>query len=75
MVPIFQDLPDDAFTPIEAGAELIARLATGEADALSGMMIHATDDLDALIADAEALRAAGRYQLRLFRAFGDDEPA
>jgi NAD(P)-dependent dehydrogenase (short-subunit alcohol dehydrogenase family) len=73
-VPLFQELPDDAFTPVEVGAELIVRLASGEADPLSGMMIHALDDLDALVADAEALRAAGRYQLRLFRDFGDDEP-
>jgi NAD(P)-dependent dehydrogenase (short-subunit alcohol dehydrogenase family) len=74
-VPAFQDLPDDAFTPAEVGAELIVRLATGEADALSGLMIHALDDLDTLIADAEPLRAAGRYQLRLFRGLGDHEPA
>ncbi len=74
-VPMFADLPEEAFTPIDVGADLIVRLASGQADALGGRMIHASDDLDALIADAEELRRAGRYQLRLFRGLEDDEPA
>ena len=73
-VPYLQSLPADAYTPISAGADLIVRLAGGDADGLGGMLIHALDDLDALITDAEALRAAGRYQLRLWRGLDESEP-
>ncbi len=57
---------DDKYVyPPEDVATLIARLATGEADALTGRFIHVADDLDALIADAEDIVAEDRYALRL----------
>lgn len=49
----------------EEGAVLVARLAAGEADALTGRFISRADDLDALIADAAAIERDARLVLRL----------
>lgn len=43
-VPIFKDLPDSEWTPIEKVGELCAYLATGQADQLSGRYIHVVED-------------------------------
>jgi len=53
-------------TPEVAG-RLCLRLATGEADALSGRFLDARDDLDELIRDAEQIRRDERLTLRLRR--------
>lgn len=50
--------PDDA-------AALVVRLARGDADALSGRFVSRADDLDALVADAEAVARDERRVLRL----------
>jgi NAD(P)-dependent dehydrogenase (short-subunit alcohol dehydrogenase family) len=42
----------DEYTPAERVATLLVRIATGEADPLSGRFLHADDDLDELLADA-----------------------
>lgn len=65
---------EDRLTPIEAGAALIVRLATGEADALSGRMIHVTDDLNAMIAAADEIRERNWYQLRFVRGLKGADP-
>lgn len=52
--------PDDA-------AALVVRLARGDADALTGRFLSRADDLDALVAEAEAVVAAERLVLRLVR--------
>jgi len=53
--------PDD-------GAALVARLAAGHADALAGRFLSRADDLDALVAEAEAIVRDGRLVLRLVPA-------
>ena len=72
-VPFLNNLPPDQFSDIELGAKLIVRLVAGEADALSGLLIHVTDPLDDLIAHAEHLHETGLYQLRMWT--GLEEPA
>jgi NADP-dependent 3-hydroxy acid dehydrogenase YdfG len=62
-----RDLPDEAWTDIDRGADLMVRLAAGDADALAGTMVHAEDDLDALVARAEEIRTRGWYALRMIR--------
>jgi NAD(P)-dependent dehydrogenase (short-subunit alcohol dehydrogenase family) len=51
--------------PVTAPANRCVRLATGAADALSGRLIRVHDDLDALIAGAEAIKQDDLYALRL----------
>lgn len=51
--------------PPELPARLIAELASGRADALSGCYISAKEDLDELIARAEELTGNENYRLRL----------
>lgn len=63
--PEFAGIDDQYVFPPEDVATLIARLATGEADALTGRFIHVAEDLDAMIADAENIVADDRYALRL----------
>ncbi len=50
--------PDD-------GAALVARIARGDADALTGRFLSRLDDLDALVADAARIEAEDRLTLRL----------
>ncbi len=55
-VPVFQDLPDESWIPIERCGELCVRLASGEADKLTGRFIHASeDDLDDLLSRADEI--------------------
>ncbi len=63
--PEFEGFAEEHIFPPEDVATLIARLATGEADALTGRFIHVADDLDTLIADADNIVAEDRYALRL----------
>ena len=63
--PEFEGFAEEHIFPPEAAATLIARLATGEADVLTGRFIHVAEDLDALIADADNIVAEDRYALRL----------
>src|ERR671931_438747 len=51
-----------AVTPELAGA-LVADLATGRADALTGRFLHVLDDLDDLVARADGTRAEALYAL------------
>jgi NAD(P)-dependent dehydrogenase (short-subunit alcohol dehydrogenase family) len=52
-------------TPIERSVELVLALASGKADALSGCFLSVNDDLDTLLAQAEAIQSQGRRRLRL----------
>jgi NAD(P)-dependent dehydrogenase (short-subunit alcohol dehydrogenase family) len=52
-------------TPIERSVELVLTLASGKADALSGCFMSVDDDLDALLAQADAIQSEGRLRLRL----------
>jgi len=52
-------------TPMEQAVELVVALASGRADALSGCFLDVDDDLEELIAQAEAIRREQRLMLRL----------
>ncbi|MBV9279569.1 MAG: hypothetical protein JOZ41_05770, partial [Chloroflexi bacterium] len=49
----------------ECAAQLVLRLATGEADSLSGRYLSVYEDLSALVAQAEEIRRDDLYTLRL----------
>ena len=51
--------------PPELGANLIAFLATGKADALSGRYLSAHDDIQTLIEHAEEIQHNNLYTLRM----------
>lgn len=48
MAAFIENAPDGTFSPPELAAGVVARIAAGELDALSGRFIDATTDLDAL---------------------------
>jgi NAD(P)-dependent dehydrogenase (short-subunit alcohol dehydrogenase family) len=50
--------PDEAFVPPTVAAGVVARIAAGDFDALSGRFVDATTDLDALISRDTALPPA-----------------
>ena len=54
----------------ERSAELIATLASGGADALSGRLLHALDDVDELLARIEEIRSDDLYVPRVRRLSG-----
>ena len=58
--PAYLDPPPQGWAPPEAVCALVARIATGELDALSGRYLHISTDLDAALAasdpDAGTLR-------------------
>lgn len=62
----FQQLFEQGLdTPMEQAVELVVALALGGADALSGSFLDVDDDLEGLIAQAEAIRSEERLKLRL----------
>ena len=63
------NFPDDApWTPPELAPRLVRELASGRADALAGRYIHAEhDDIDELIARADAVRRDDLNAIRLRR--------
>src|SRR5439155_8508796 len=61
----FEDAPRSDWTPIERIGHLVADLATGRADRLSGRFIHVHDDLDELIAHAGEIEREDLHQLRM----------
>lgn len=54
-LPQFAEIPADQWVPIEKSGALVVALASGKADKLTGRFIHATDDLDLLIAEADTI--------------------
>lgn len=63
--PDFEGFDQAYMFPAEAAATLCMRLASGEADKLTGRMIHVKDDLDTMIRDADNIIESDRYALRL----------
>lgn len=61
----FTGMTDEDWSPPELAASIIARIATGEADALSGRFIDAPTGLDRQLADVEGTLAEDRWTLRL----------
>ena len=67
-IPRIQKLVDEGReVPVEAVADLVLKLASGRADALSGRLISPVDDFEAMIRQAEAAREQELYLLRLRR--------
>jgi NAD(P)-dependent dehydrogenase (short-subunit alcohol dehydrogenase family) len=58
-------VPAEEYVPAERMAELLVRVAAGDADPLSGRFLHAEDDLDELLADAARITAGDLLTLRL----------
>jgi NAD(P)-dependent dehydrogenase (short-subunit alcohol dehydrogenase family) len=67
---VFDAGPEDAWSPPEAAATLVVRLAAIPGTALSGRFIHVDDDLDELLREAERIEAEGLYTLRLHNLRG-----
>jgi len=64
-LPEFAELSKGEWVPADEGAELVYRLARGDADGLSGRAVHVMNDLDDLIAQANAISAGDRLALRI----------
>jgi NAD(P)-dependent dehydrogenase (short-subunit alcohol dehydrogenase family) len=65
-LPWFQKLFDDhQDEPIERAGELVVLLASGQADALAGRMLYASDDVLGLVHQAEHIQRDDLYTLRL----------
>lgn len=64
-VPGFSSLAESEWGPAEGGADLVFRIARGDADELSGRYVHVDHDFDELIATAGEIRAADRYVMRV----------
>jgi NAD(P)-dependent dehydrogenase (short-subunit alcohol dehydrogenase family) len=50
MAAFIDNAPEEVFSPPEVAAGVVARIAAGELDGLSGRFVDATADLDALVA-------------------------
>jgi hypothetical protein len=59
---IFDECQD---LPIERAGQFAVVLASGRADAMSGPVVSGRDDFEDLVRDAEAIRRADRYALRV----------
>jgi 3-oxoacyl-[acyl-carrier protein] reductase len=66
---LFSDVPEEEWTPMDDAVAAVLALASGRYDALTGRFVHATEDLDALLA---AVGPDSR-RLRLVPA-GDGDP-
>jgi NAD(P)-dependent dehydrogenase (short-subunit alcohol dehydrogenase family) len=60
-----RELPADEWQTAEQSAELVARIARGDCDPLSGRFLHVKDDLDGLLAEAAAGMSDGRLRMRV----------
>jgi NAD(P)-dependent dehydrogenase (short-subunit alcohol dehydrogenase family) len=63
-----QEMAAGREVPLARGAELVAFLASGRADALSGCYLTVYDDLEALVEQAPSIRRGELYTLRLREA-------
>ena len=64
-LPEVSETDESVFVPPEKAAELIARIASGECDVLGGRLLRSTDDLGALVAEADAIEAEERLVMRV----------
>lgn len=66
-VPGYDGMAEGWVFPPEAAAKFCVRLAAGDADALSGRLLHVRDDLDQMIARADQIIDEELYTLRLLQ--------
>jgi 3-oxoacyl-[acyl-carrier protein] reductase len=71
-MPMWADVADDAWTPVEKPAALVAAIAHGRLDRLTGRFVHAEDDWELLSRRADEIVAADGRALRLSRGWPDD---
>jgi len=64
-LPIWKDVPDSDWAPVERVGELCVYLASGKADALSGRYLHVHDDTKGLVQRADEIQRNDLYALRL----------
>ena len=69
-IDLFQSIPESAWSPPEAAASLVVRLAANAGTVLNGRFIHVNDDLDELLREAERIKIEGLYTLRLLNLGG-----
>lgn len=69
-IDLFQSIPESAWSPPEAAASLVVRLAANAGTVLNGRFIHVNDDLDELLREAERIKVEGLYTLRLLSLGG-----
>jgi NAD(P)-dependent dehydrogenase (short-subunit alcohol dehydrogenase family) len=63
--PRIAAVPAEEYTPARRVGDLLVRVAAGDADPLSGRFLHAEDDLDELLADADRVVTEDLLALRL----------
>jgi hypothetical protein len=71
-MPMWADVPDEAWTPVERVAALVAAIAHGRLDRLTGRFVHAEDDWELLARRADEIVAADGRALRLSPAWAGD---
>ena len=69
-IDLFQSIPESAWSPPEAAASLVVRLAANAGTVLNGRFIHVNDNLDELLREAERIKIEGLYTLRLLNLGG-----
>lgn len=72
-MPVWAATPEDRWTSPERMAEFVVRIACGEADALSGRFLRATDDLDDLVRRLGGAADQDARRLRVQPHSTDDE--
>jgi len=70
---IIEGMSDSEWSPPEAAARFVLRMACGEARALSGRFIHVDDDLDELVRNSRRIRRDNLYTLRLLKLTGAED--
>lgn len=61
------------WSPPEAAANIVLRLACGEGKSLSGRFLHVDDDFDRLVREARRIREKNLYTLRLLKLDGPED--
>lgn len=73
-MPVWANHRDDQFYDVGRVCRLVLAIASGRLDALTGRFLHAgKDEVDTLLAHADAIVAADARTLRL-RPYGPDDP-
>ena len=65
--PELVGLPEDRYVPPERAADLVAEIAYGHADVLTGRFIHVSEDLNLLVDSAAEIRDQNLLTMRLRR--------
>lgn len=64
-MPMWKDVPDSEWVPVERASELCVFLATGKADRLSGRYVHVLDDITEMVRRTDEILANDLHALRL----------